>query len=362
MLKIGDIVQPSDWHHHFRSGSEWLELTSKLCFSQFKYAVAMPNLAKPIQTRADAIKYHDEIVKYACNQGAQPVMTYYLNKELAVEEIYNTNIDDCIVAAKYYPLGVTNNSVNGLTTYHSVRQQLSAMEDVGLALMIHGEEPRAMIFDRESEFINSWQIRKMQEEFPKLKITLEHISSSTAVNYLVDVCNINKSNKIAATITPHHLTCTIDNLFSGCGIRPSMFCCPILKQRTDMLALQELALSGLTNVFYGSDNAPHTDTNKFRDDGKPGIFNIHCGLDCVIDMFRSNDRFDHRIEGFISTNGCNWYNKKVPENKVAIYEVEYQSRITIPDKVSIRNESHDGYKYITPMNAGQKIKYHISLT
>jgi dihydroorotase len=361
MLKLADITQPSDWHHHFREGGEWLELTAKLCFSQFKYAVAMPNLAKPVQTFTDAIQYHDAIMEHAGNPDARPVMTYYLNPELSVDEIYKTDDNDYeyVIASKYYPQGVTNNSANGLATYKSVRKQLSAMDDAGMALMIHGEQPGESIFNRESEFINSWQIRSIQEEFPDLKITLEHISSEVAVNYLSDICNISKSDKIAATITPHHLTCTIDDLFSGCGIRPSMFCCPILKQNRDMLALQEFALSGLANVFYGSDNAPHTDTAKFRDGGKPGVFNIHCGLDCVIDLFRTRDRLDHRLGEFISTNGCNWYGQPVPDKKVAIYSLGDDSITRVPDKVSIRSATHDGYEYITPMNAGQKIKYRI---
>ncbi len=360
-VKLIEITRPSDWHHHFRDGTEWLQVTAPLCFSQFEYAVAMPNLATPVQTLEHAARYHNSIIGHANHPDAKPMMTYYMNTDLPVDEIFKAADVDYMLAVKYYPQGVTTNSAGGLATYEQVRAQLSAMEDIGMPLLVHGEQPGQgfSVFDRESAFIESGQIRKIQEEFPSLKITMEHISTSKTAAYLWDVCRINKSARLAATITPHHLTCTVDSLFTGCGIRPSMYCCPILKYWDDRDALQELAMSGLANVFYGSDNAPHTDSTKFQDGGKPGIFNIHCGLNLVIDLFIMNGQLD-RLDGFVSTHGCDWYGKRRPASTVSIYLNDASVHSVVPDKVPMpiyQKSKFVGNEYITPMNAGQKIKY-----
>jgi len=350
MNKLCEIIKPSDWHHHFRDGPEWLKVTAPLCFSQFEYAVAMPNLIPPVQTLEHANSYRGSILTHAGSGSAKPMMTYYLNMDLSPDEIYKAADVDYMLAVKYYPQGVTTNSAGGLATYEPVRDQLHAMEDIGMPLLVHGEQPDVpTVFNRESAFIESGQIRKIQEEFPSLKITLEHISTSQTCAYLWDVCRITKAAKLAATITPHHLTCTVNDLFTGCGIRPSMYCCPILKHSEDMASLQELAMSGLANVFYGSDNAPHTDAAKFRDGGKPGIFNVQCGLDCVIDLFTANGWLD-RLEGFVSIHGCDWYGKQIPNSKVSIFLANDEEPEYI-DKYKVGNE------FITPMHIGKKLKY-----
>jgi len=314
---ICDIIKPSDWHHHFREGDDWLATTVPLCFSQFEYAIAMPNLNKPVQTYRNAMNYYDDIVKY--HSGAKPVMTYYLNTDLGADDLRMAGEDSerHVLGVKYYPKGATTNSGHGITTYKQVRPQLSAMLDAELTLMIHGEDHDSPIFDREMNFAKSGQIRQILEEYQGLRITIEHISSKYMVDYLVDEVGLRKSKYVGATITPHHLKYTTDDIFKN-GIKPAMFCCPILKTVEDRLALQELACSGCPNVFLGTDNAPHTDEMKGKC-GKPGIFNIHSALNDVAELFVARDNID-RLEGFASIHGCEWYSKAIPSARVKLYK------------------------------------------
>lgn len=68
-----------------------------------------------------------------------------------------------------------------------------------MVLSIHGESTDISvdIFDREASFIEN-TLKQLIDDFPKLKIVLEHISTKEAVDFVM-------SHNIAATITPQHL-------------------------------------------------------------------------------------------------------------------------------------------------------------
>ena len=75
------------------------------------------------------------------------------------------------------------------------------MSDYEIPLLIHGEvnDKNVDVFDREKVFIQN-ELKKIYTNFPKLKITLEHITTRSAVDFI----NNTKSN-IRASITHHHL-------------------------------------------------------------------------------------------------------------------------------------------------------------
>ena len=75
------------------------------------------------------------------------------------------------------------------------------MSEYKIPLLIHGEvnDKKIDVFDREKIFIDN-ELMQIYEKFPELKITLEHITTE----YAVDFVN-NSSNNLKASITPHHL-------------------------------------------------------------------------------------------------------------------------------------------------------------
>ena len=102
------------------------------------------------------------------------------------------------------------------------------MEELGIPLLVHGEvvNPDIDVFDRENEFIQ--QIMKpLILEFPKLKIVMEHITTSEAVDFITN----HAPENVVATITAHHLLYNRTDIFRG-GILPHMYCLPILKRET----------------------------------------------------------------------------------------------------------------------------------
>ena len=93
------------------------------------------------------------------------------------------------------------------------------------------------------------------QEFPKLKIVMEHITTEDAVKFISEECKDNFN--IVATITAHHLLYNRNDIFKG-GVCPHMFCLPILKRETHRVALLSAATGGSSKFFVGTDSAPHT--------------------------------------------------------------------------------------------------------
>ena len=94
------------------------------------------------------------------------------------------------------------------------------------------------------------------KNLPGLKITLEHITTKDATEYIVD-----GNKNLAASITPHHLALSRNALFDR-GIRPHNFCLPILKRESHRKALVNMAVSGNAKFFLGTDTAPHQKNDK----------------------------------------------------------------------------------------------------
>ena len=156
-------------------------------------------------------------------------------------------------AVKYYPAGATTNSDSGVTSLARVHRALAAMERAGIVLSVHGEVTDADVdvFDRERVFVDaSWP--RIVRDFPGLRIVLEHITTREAAA----VRDATRQPDVAATITPQHLLYSRNALFAG-GLRPHLYCLPVLKRETHRQALVAAATSGNPKFFLGTDSAPH---------------------------------------------------------------------------------------------------------
>lgn len=125
----------------------------------------------------------------------------YLTDRTTPDEIRKAHATGHIQAAKYYPAGATTNSDFGVTNIENVYPALECMAEVGMVLCIHSEVTGhdIDIFDREAQFIEE-VMKPLVHKITNLKIVMEHISTSNAVNYV----NSTPDN-VKATITCHHL-------------------------------------------------------------------------------------------------------------------------------------------------------------
>ena len=221
-MEIIEITKPDDFHVHFRDG-DILKAVVPETSRHFSRAIVMPNLVPPILTELDALKYKKEIEEVVPKQDKfKPLMTLYLTDKTNKQDLQASYKNGSIFAAKLYPAGATTNSELGVSNISNIMPVLEKMSEIRMPLLIHGEVTNKEIdvFDREKEFIDT-VLEFICTRLPDLKITLEHITTKEATQYLQE------SNKnVSATITPHHLALNRNAIFVG-GIKPHYYCLPI---------------------------------------------------------------------------------------------------------------------------------------
>ena len=107
---------------------------------------------------------------------------------------------------------------------------------------------------------------------------------------------------MAATITPQHLLFDRNDMLVG-GIRPHLFCLPILKRRQHKEALRRAAISGNPKFFIGTDSAPHTVETKESSCGCAGCYSAHAAIPLYAEVFEEENSLD-KLEAFTSHFGA----------------------------------------------------------
>ncbi len=295
------LTQPDDWHLHLRDGDA-LAAVAPHTAAQFARAVVMPNLKPPVVDTAGALAYRDRI-RAALPPGTpfEPLMTLYLTDHTTPAELRRAKASGAVVACKLYPAGATTNSDAGVTDVRRVDAALDTLAELGLPLLVHGEvtAPEVDIFDREAAFLDA-VLTPLLARHPGLRVVLEHITTARAATYVRE-----GPARLAATVTAHHLLVSRNAMLAG-GIRPHLYCLPILKRERDRLALLDAATSGSPKFFLGTDSAPHAVHTKEAVCGCAGCFTAHAALELYATAFDAVGQLD-KLEGFASHHGPDFY-------------------------------------------------------
>ena len=342
------IIRPDDWHVHLR-GADMLPYTLAHANSQFGRILAMPNLSPPITKVGDVDRYVSSIeASTASSSQLRVYHSLYLTDVTSVTEVSVASSDERIIAVKWYPAGATTNSDRGVTDIDNCTEVLELMQETGLVLSIHGEvtDSKVDIFDREAVFIDT-VLEPLRKKFPRLRIVLEHISSAAAANYVAGA----NSNYLAATITPHHLLIDRNDLLVG-GIKPHLYCLPIVKKSSDREALIHAATSGNPCFFLGSDSAPHERKHKETSCGCAGCYHGDYALALYAMVFDSVNKLE-RLENFSSVYGCRYYGMQPSKEYVRLVRSDW----SVPKSYRFA----DG-EDIIPIFAGSSIQWHLAET
>jgi dihydroorotase len=325
MSKRITIRKPDDWHLHARDGA-MLKAVLPFVAKHFGRAILMPNLTPPVRTTADAIAYRERVLA-ALPRGSrfQPLLTCYLTDSTDPDDVKRGFEEGVFTGVKYYPAHATTNSAAGVTDFAKVRPVLERMQQIDMPFLIHGEEvdPEVDVFDREAVFIDR-RLSKWVKEFPRLRIILEHVSSKHGVDFVRAT-----APQVAGTITPHHMQLNRTD-WLGSGLKPSMYCMPVVKTEKDRLALRQAATSGESCFFLGTDSAPHPAAKKLAANGAAGVFNSPVSIETYAQIFEEEGALD-KLEAFASLNGPKHY--RLPPNKGTI--TLEQSPWTAPDEVKV---------------------------
>ena len=337
------MTRPDDWHLHVRDGAAMASVVPHSA-AQFGRALIMPNLRPPVTTAAQAMAYRDRILA-AVPRGLpfQPLMSLYLTDNLPSDEIVRAKAAG-VVALKLYPAGATTNSDAGVTDLRKTYRTLEAMQREGLLLLVHGEvtDPDIDIFDREAVFLQR-QLMPLRRDFPELKIVLEHLTTSEAVQYVREAGRFT-----AATLTAHHLLYNRNAIFTG-GIRPHYYCLPVLKRESHRLALLQAATSGSPRFFLGTDSAPHPAILKEHALGCAGCYTALSALELYAEAFDAAGALD-KLEGFASFHGADFYGLPRNQGKIKLRREAWE----LPEKVPF------GETELKPLRGGETLGWRVA--
>jgi dihydroorotase len=336
------IRRPDDWHVHLRDG-DMLRAVAPYTARQFARAIVMPNLVPPVTSPEAAAAYRERIVD-AAGPGFTPLMTCYLTDETHPQEVARGFHEGVWIAAKLYPAGATTNSASGVTDIRNIRSVLERMQEIGMVLCVHGEvtDPDVDLFDREAVFIER-VLEAVTRDFPALKIVLEHITTSEAVQFVESA-----DPTIGATVTPQHLIINRNAIFAG-GLRPHAYCLPVAKREKHRLAVHKAATSGSPKFFLGTDSAPHARSAKESGCGCAGIFNAPFALESYATVFDEEGRLDN-LEAFASLSGPRFYGLPVNEGTVTLE----RSEVRVPERIE-----SDGIELV-PFHAGETLGWKLA--
>ncbi len=306
------IPFPDDWHVHLRDGA-MLDAVVGYTARRFRYAMVMPNVVPPITSVADAAAYRDRILGSAPSDAVdfRPVMALYCSDAIDLADLRTGIADGVVAAVKYYPAGATTNSEAGGTSLLAFRELFDVLADTGTRLLVHAEstDPSIDIFDREAAFLDN-QLAPLCEAMPELLVTVEHVSTRAGVEFVA------AHPHVAATVTPHHLARERSDLLAD-GMRPDLYCKPVINSSEDQAALVEAVTTGDPAFMMGTDSAPHPTTAKYGPKAKAGVFNAAYGLEVVADVFDQHDALS-QLGAFVSGNGCAIYGVEAPEHTLEL--------------------------------------------
>lgn len=334
------ITRPDDWHVHLRDG-DVLKDTVKDISRYNGRALIMPNTIPPVTNTQMAIDYHNRIMAQNPREQFKPLMALYLTDNTSCDEIRAAKASGSVVAAKLYPAGATTNSDSGVTDAKNIYPVLKTMQEVGMLLLVHGEVTHhdVDIFDREKKFLDN-VLAPIVNDFPDLKIVLEHITTSDAAAFVQ-----NANENVAATITAHHLLYNRNHMLVG-GIKPHFYCLPILKRNTHQQALIDAATSGSKKFFLGTDSAPHAQGMKESACGCAGSYTAHAALELYAEVFELAGKLEN-LEGFASHNGPDFYGLPRNTDTVTLTKESW----SVPESMPF------GSDVVIPIRAGENISW-----
>ena len=302
----------------------------------------MPNLKPPVTNVVSAAAYRERIrAARPAGSDFEPLMTLYLTDSTPPEEIDRAADSGFVVGAKCYPAGATTHSDAGVTSLARCEAALARMEERDLVLQVHGEATGDDVdpYDRESVYIER-ELAPLVARHPRLRVVLEHATTRAGVEFVRA-----GTGRVAATITPQHLLYNRGAMFRG-GLRPHLYCLPILKRERDRESLLAAATSGDARFFLGTDSAPHARGAKESSCRCAGIFSAPAAIELYARAFEQAGRLD-RLEAFASFNGADFYGRARNGDTIVLERREW----TVPAVLRF------GASEVVPMGAGEPLAW-----
>lgn len=335
-MKQGIITMraPDNWHVHFREGLLMEFLIPIFIYNGWQHRlVAEPNLKDPILTGEHAIRYGMEIEKIAHKvtggKNFRVVVTIQITETTTAETIRDAWARGVRVC-KVYPRYVTTNSEHGVVDYTLIYPALAECEKVGMIVQFHPEHPSYDVIGRLKEHAFIAILSDIRLHFPKLKISVEHVSSKVMIDWVLA-----QDEYVGAGLTIQHMLLTSDDLTGYSKMSKGKICVhygykPLAKDPIDREAVISAATSGNPKFWYGGDDAAHLKSAKHSGEAPCGAWNTEAAIPLMIGLFISRGCLG-RLEAFLSEYGARFYGYDLNKETITF---ERKSR-KIPAEVAV---------------------------
>jgi len=327
------MPRPDDFHAHLRRGPA-MPAYARREAAWFGRALVMPNTVPPIASGPLVEAYRREIA--AAAPGLEPLMAFKLLPGMGREAVLGCARAGA-VAGKYYPAGSTTNAADGVPEPEAVLPELAAMEEAGLVLSIHPEDPAAPVLEREAAFLP--RVERILAAFPRLRVVMEHLSTRAALGFVLA-----GPARLAGTVTAHHLLFGLDDLLGG-ELEAHLFCKPVLKPAADRDALRDAVFRGESRLFFGSDTAPHPRAAKEGGRAASGIYSAPTALCALAGLFDEAGA-GGGLAAFVAARGAAFYGLEAPSGSIALARRPW----VVPTEL-------DG---AAPMLAGRRLEWNLT--
>lgn len=278
---------------------------------RYRYAMVMPNLRPPLVSSEAARKYKARIQAAANEPAFRPLMTLFASSQIDLDDLRVGFAAGDVAAVKFYPAGATTNSDQAAGGLAEFTELFETMAEIGMRLLVHAEstDPEVDVYDREAVFLERHLV-PLLDRLPTLAVTVEHVSTAAGVDLVLG------NSQLGATITPHHLAKDRGDLLAS-GLKPDLYCKPIINSPSDRKRLVEVATSGNSSFCMGTDSAPHPTTAKYAPSAAAGVFNAAYGLEAVAEVFHQAGQL-HNLGAFVSHNGAAIYGVETPDTTIRL--------------------------------------------
>ncbi|MCX6712954.1 MAG: hypothetical protein NTY66_01965 [Candidatus Vogelbacteria bacterium] len=315
--------KPFDLHAHLRTG-QLMYWTLKYLVQYYRVIVAMPNIAeRPICTLDDLIWYRAQVNAVLDQLRREGILTeevtilymIKLTPATTPEMIRQFKREKDVIGMKYYPADApTTNAAGGIADLRakSLAPVLRHMEFCGLPFSGHFQHSIKTgldLFYTEQSALSD--LRWLAEEYPNLRITVEHASTAETIAAIYYLDNVR------ATLTVHHMSKTRNDALS-----PHYICMPPLQTSHDRQIVLKAAMSGSPKFMLGNDSAIHWREKKECRNPATGIWNAPTSLCKLVELFEESNSLD-RWEFFSSGAGAQAYDLPLFDDEITLRREEW---------------------------------------
>ena len=140
----------------------------------------------------------------------------------------------------------------------------------------------------------------------------------------------------------------VTDMFVG-GIRPHLYCLPILKAEVHRQALVEAATSGSPRFFLGTDSAPHATHAKETACGCAGVYTAHAAVELYAEVFDSVGALN-QLEDFCSSFGADHYG--MPRSTTTLTLIKEPHNVPKSFDFGVGSQ-------VVPLRSGEQIQWSI---